>query len=1019
MGHGDTMAGSKLRAFCLLLVTLVFAAAPAAAQSVSATIVGRVVESTGKPVDAATVQARSLATGMVRTVLTEPDGRFRLDSLQPGKWEVVASAEGAPPSNAQTVTLGLQQSVRLEFKLLAALEETIDVTSDVPLVDAKRTWSELRIDGETASSLPVNGRSITDLALLDSDVQATPSGTYFGERAAVFALNGQTGRANSFLVDGLDNGDRASSTTLNSYFSQQVIKEFVVLKHQYAAEFGRAGGGVMNIITERGANAHTGELFAQGTSPSLNSTGDFSQALARDGGDTAVGRKAYGFKFGGPIRKDKAFYFAAFERQTSDDVLPYTGVDREGQIGGLYRAPNQDENLFSRVDINLSSKTFLMVRVSGDRRDSRGLNVEGIRTPEGGFKLDEEDGQLAASLTRVVSPRAVYELRFLAGTSDFNQRANSDRPGVERPSGIFGGNNLNRQDRGEKRLQLLDNLSWTRGTHTFKVGVDLLGTRTNVRTRFNPNGNFLYITDKKLEPGDCGDLDIFDIKQAIDTNGDGTVSIAEEDAFDAVSTPVPCPGTVGIDDDGDGTIDEPGFIGTYPLVFQLIEGQPSAQLNDLQYALFWQDSWQAAPRLTIDYGVRYDASTYTLGKDVRVESRIGNGGAKRDNNNVAPRMGLTWQADDAGRWLVRGGAGIFYDKVPLGFPAVASLTSGTQIKLYFPQGLAQAITEDVVEQLGIGLIKQALVFEPRLNLRFSTGTVLATPYVVQYNAGFDRAFGSHGAFTLDLMRAVGFHQTLMKDLNPVVTIRDDGLPQHADPEVGSIAAIVSEGRTWYTGVTAQYRWRSPNGWASASYTWSQALDLGPDPLKGGISLPPTAQPKKGRVLQVDTQIFEQEKGRADTDRRHRVVWAAGGQLPWLGLTGSATLQYASSLPFNITTGRDENVDGLTNDRPAGIGRNTGEDTPLDPINALRAKSGLPPIDRLTSQDFLQVDLRLARPYQFGQGKTKGEWFMQVFNALDRENVGLIEGRVASRSFGQPLALAGPPRTLELGVRFGF
>ncbi len=1013
------MVVEKLRAICLSLVTLLVAAAPAAAQSISATIVGRVVQSSGAPVDAATVQARSLATGVVRTALTASDGRFRLDSLPPGTWEVVASAEGAPPSNAQTVTLGLQQTVRLEFKLLPALEESVEVTSDVPLIDAKRTWSELRIDGETASSLPVNNRSITDLALLDSGVQATPSGTYFGERAAVFALNGQTGRANSFLVDGLDNGDRASSTTLNSYFSQQVIKEFVVLKHQYAAEFGRAGGGVMNIITERGSNDHSGEIFVQGTSPGWNSSGDFSQSLAHDQGDRSVGREAYGFKFGGPIRKDKAFYFVAAERQTSDDILPYTGIDRAGDVGGLYRAPNQDENLFLRIDANLSDKTFLMARASGDRRESRGLNVEGIRTPEGGFALDEEDGQIAASLTHLISPRAIYELRFLVGTSDFNQRANSQRPGVERPSGIFGGNNLNRQDRGEKRLQLLDNISWTRGAHTYKVGIDLLKTRTNVRTRFNPNGNFLYITDKKLEPGDCGDLDIFDIKQAIDTNGDGTVSIEEEDAFDAVSTPVPCPGAVGVDDDGDGTIDEPGFIGTYPLVFQLIEGRPSAQLDDLQYALFWQDSWQATSRLAVDYGVRYDASTYTLGKDVRVSSLIPNGGAKRDNDNVAPRLGITWQADEAGRWLVRGGAGIFYDKVPLGFPAVSSLTSGTQIKLYFPQGLAQGITESVVEQLGIDVIKQALVFEPRLNLRFSTGTVLDTPYVVQYNAGFDRAFGTRGAFTLDLVRALGFHQTLMKDLNPVVTIRDDGLPQHADPEVGSIAAIVSEGRTWYTSATAQYRWRGQNGWASASYTWSQALDLGSDPLKGGISLPPTAQPKKGRVLKVDTQIFEHEKGRADTDRRHRVVMAAGGQLPWLGLNASATLQYASSLPFDVTTGRDENVDGLTNDRPAGVGRNTGDDTKLDSINALRRKAGLPMIESLTSQDFLEVDFRLARPYQFGAGKTKGEWFMQVFNLFDRNNVSLIEGRVTSRSFGQPLGLAGPPRTLELGVRFGF
>ncbi len=176
--------------------------------------------------------------------------------------------------------------------------------------------------------------------------------------------------------------------------------------------------------------------------------------------------------------------------------------------------------------------------------------------------MDERDLQLAASRTTVLSPALLNEARFLAATSSFDQLANFDRPGVDRPSGSFGGNNLNRQLRDEDTFQLVDNFTWQIGRHSVKLGADVARTRTGIRTRFNPNGNFLYETDRPFEPGDCGDLDI----SMVDPNDKWK--------------PIPCPGQVGVDDDDDGVIDEPGIIGTYPVVFQLIEGAPAATLRD-------------------------------------------------------------------------------------------------------------------------------------------------------------------------------------------------------------------------------------------------------------------------------------------------------------------------------------------------------------------------------------------------------------------------------------------------------
>jgi hypothetical protein len=230
--------------------------------------------------------------------------------------------------------------------------------------------------------------------------------------------------------------------------------------------------------------------------------------------------------------------------------------------------------------------------------------------------------------------------------------------------------------------------------------------------------------------------------------------------------PIANPGNPGVDDDGDGQVDEPGRIDTYPLVFSLIDGAPSARLEDTRVALFAQDSWRATPRLTFDYGLRYDLSTYQLPASARVDSVIPNGGAPRDTNNVAPRFGFAWEASPSGKLVVRGGAGMFYDKLVLAFPGVAAITSGTEIGLFFPQGQTLEITEDVVEQYGIDVIRQGLVFPPELVLRFSTGTRSGHALRHAGQPGRRGAIREHMAWSATLLRSQGYHVPLMRDLNP-------------------------------------------------------------------------------------------------------------------------------------------------------------------------------------------------------------------------------------------------------------
>jgi outer membrane receptor protein involved in Fe transport len=465
----------------------------------------------------------------------------------------------------------------------------------------------------------------------------------------------------------------------------------------------------------------------------------------------------------------------------------------------------------------------------------------------------------------------------------------------------------------------------------------------------------------------------------------------------------------GVDDDGDGVIDEPALPYSYPVVFQLIEGSPQTTLRDTAIAAFVQDGWQATPSWLFDFGLRYDLDTYTLPSSAVVYSTIPNGGAGRDYNNLAPRFGFTYTTGKNREWVVRGGAGVFYNKTVLAFPAVAAITSGAQIGMIFPQGLTFELTEDFIEQYGIDAVRDVLVFPDNLTLRFSTGTRLDSTQANLFNLGFERAVGTHGAFSANVTRSRTYHVPLMKDLNPVIGTDFNGIPIHEYDQVnvGSIAAVVTEGQAWYSGLDLNWKWQSGIGWYNLSYTLSKSEDMGPDPLKGGIYLPP------------NSDDLSSERGPSDNDRRHRFVASGDLGLYFLGLRLSGVFQWATALPFNVTTGADDNLDGITSDRPAGVGRNTGSDTPLDPVNAYRAAHGLAPVTSLSAPSLAQLDLRIYRPFKIKQGKGFGQAYLQVFNVFNRFNGGLVEGRTLATNFGAVIGNAGPPRSFELGFKMGF
>jgi hypothetical protein len=694
----------------------------------------------------------------------------------------------------------------------------------------------------------------------------------------------------------------------------------------------------------------------------------------------------------GPLRRDRSFYLLAYEENDGDELIPFVGVQEDGTPGGRFLAPQDDRNAFLKLDWVPSPEHHADLRLSWDDAEVGGVNVGGRVTPEAGHVIEETDYQIAASLTSVFGTSWVHEIRVLGARSTTGQRANSSLPGVDRPSGIFGGNHLQVQDREERRLQLVDNVSWFRGRHSVKFGLDVQQVRVGISTAFSPEGLFLYGTDRPFEPGD---------------NGLGGI------------------GEVGVDDDQDGTTDELPDYDTYALVYQRIGGNPSGTFDDTLFALFVQDQVALSSRLRLTYGLRYDLDTFELGAEYAIHPGPPNGGAPADRDNLAPRVSLTWTPRES--LLVRGGAGMFYDKVVLGFPAVSSITGQQTLGLAFIGPLQIPCNEDLDRNNCRQVLEDLLVSDPRFSLYFTTGHELNTPYTVQASVGLEARVARSTVLSAGAVGARGHHIPLLQDINPVTEFflidNDPGrqFPIHRYEEIGSIASFETMGNSWYSALDLSLVRQEGPFRFRVSYALSRSEDEGPDPLRGGIALPP------------DSDDIPGERARSDNDQRHRLVISGRWDSPLWGLVVSPVITYASGMPFSVEVSEDLNGDGLDNDRPCEaydptqpctgsnvrwrLPRNSGEDTPLSLVNGLRSEAGLPPVEELEEPDFLQVDLRVSRTFSIK--RTAVEGFLQVINLLDRFNGGPVDGRISSRTFGQPIGLMGPPRTAEMGLRVSF
>jgi hypothetical protein len=986
-----------------------FAAATANGQTraTTADLAGTVVDQSSAVLPGATVTAQNADTNYVRSALTDDSGHFLIPALPPGTYVVRAELAGFVPRILEDVMLmlGSLSEIRLSLNV-AGGQETVEVGADAPVIDTQRTVVSSVISQEQIERLPINGRNFIGFSLLAPGVvtDRTPQQGASGTSGLSFA--GQRARSNNITVDGLDNND-LSIGAVRATFSQEAVREFQVLTNAYSAEFGKASGGVVNIVTKSGTNTLSGNLFFFLRDGALNSKDHFErfnpagQPISRD--KAPYGQKQYGATLGGPIKPDRTFFFASFERLdiaahnfvTIDDTNNVTFLGQTlGTPAAILRRAGfavetghvpydvRSNQLLGKVDHQLNATNSLTARVNW--ADDLNENIEpfgGNVARSRGAVLNSDDLMFALSHLWIGSTRMVNETRFQVASRDQTVNSLDPRCGtvctLESEGGptleVLGVASMGRQrftpqPRKNVRYQVLDTISYFTGRHQFKAGFDF---------------NYIDATEQSL-PLHFGGRYIF---------GSIPASLAPQLGLPAVEVPAIVAVQLGV----------PGrYVQGY--------GNSASPITYRDLSLFAQDDWRVTPRLTAKFGVRYQAQAFP-----EITYAVAGYPAPytfpRDRNNVAPRLGVVWDPAGDRKTTIHGAYGIYFDNM---VTAVAGVTQGINGRDGVRTFVGSVPTTIAAWNAPGRRLPEPATAYPSLVISLDPG--LETPYAHHLAAGVTRELPGRIALAADFIDVRGFKQISTLDYNPLVpTLGANRRPADVNGIPGSSASVLqytSFGETWYRGVTlAATRRFADRHQLMMSYTVSKAEDNGTDFQSEFIAQDSgrgrNPDDLNGLPLGFDP---DSEKGPSVQDQRHRFV-ASGIYILPRAVELSSIVTIGSGRPYNILAGVDLNGDG------DGGATDRARTNISDISTSVRRNAAVLPMQAT-------VDLRLARRFPV-RGVTFDGIF-EVFNLFNRSNYVAVNNVFGTGSypssplpaFGQ-FTQAAPPRQIQLAMKIGF
>lgn len=932
----------------------------------NASVSGRVTDPSGAVVGGATVTARDLDTNLANKTETDDEGRFRFPYLRVGRYEILVESRGfADARRAVTLTLGAAFQIPISLTV-GASQQTVTVDSEAEVIETARTQIAGTVGQQEVSSLPLNGRSFLDLTLLVPGVSPTNTAStqLFPETSAVpgqgISVSSQRNFSNSFVVDGVSSNDDAAGLA-GTFYSLGSVQELQVVTSGGQAEFGRALGGYINLVTKSGTNALHGELYGFFRDQDLSANNALSNSKLPQT------QTQYGASLGGPIVKDRTFYFANFEQrllnqeglitvsqsnvETINAALTDLGYPGSLIATGLYPNPVHLTNFITRVDHRISDKDQFNVRYSlYNVNSSNSRFTGGLGAVSAGAGLTNLDQSVTASNIYTISSRTVNETRGQFTNSDLNAPANDPIGPAVSISGVasFGTASGSPTARHNRLYEVVDNLSHQTGAHALRFGVDFLYNDLTITYPRSIRGSYSFA--------------------ALNT---GTIA-----------------GCTG------------GFVNGCYSTFTQTFGNPVISQTNPNVGFYAQDEWRINPRLTLNAGLRYDLQFIQT--------------ITTDTNNFSPRVGFAWSPFGNQKTLVRGSFGIFYDRVPLRALANALLSSNNTTNFDTIQQQSTALSAG---QTGAPLFPDILATVPS-NVLISFTTMnrnMQNAYSEQASVEIEQQLGRRGTFSVNYQHLRGGHLIVSLNQNvPSCTSSTDPLNLcRPNPNYQNNSQYSPAADSQYDGLSVSYLER-PSKWGSfrVSYTFSKALDdVGEFFFSGPLN------------------IFDvhQDWGRSDDDQRHRLVFdatvhssTAPAQNAWQrisrGFQLSGILQYYSALPLNV-------VSGVTT-----IQQTSGRPCPQLAVNT---PDPVCTIDKMIGRntgmgfDFFNLNSRLSRTFALGE-KFRVEAIAEAFNVLNHRNnmvpnTTFGSGAYPSQprsTFGQPTAV-GDPRQVQLALRILF
>jgi hypothetical protein len=1054
----------------LLLASL--AASPVLAQFNAGTIMGTVTDEQHGMVVGASVTVRNVDTGLSRTVTTDNAGRFRMPNLPPGNYSITVDLTGFASYVRSGVTLAVNQDAVVDVLMKpATLTETITVQSDAPLLDTTSAQVGVRFDTKRVAELPVsNQRDVYALALSAPGVSQLGSGQTGFAAGTNFAVNGGRVRSNNFMIDGQDSNDPSVTGRTQPINMTDIVQEIRLVTNQFTAEYGRAAGSVMNVVTKSGTNAFHGSASWFANRDGWNSRSNLDEAAGRTEAPFRETNQ-FGGTFGGPIVKDRTFFFAGYQRWTDKALgagqtlngapteagrqvlqsaaghLPQvaallqhlpaaqTPIGRSASftlggrtyvvpLGSITNSADQDlvnDQAMVRLDHNFSPNHTLSARYLYNDQLTTGFGSQ--VTPAGLLNISpttQHAGNLW--LTSVLSNKIVNELRFAVQTLDTATQP-QDPTSLEIPSieiselGLSGfnagatrtaiGYGVNLpQSRKNQTWQIQETFSYISGNHAWKMGFDV--RRNNVDSNFNPTvrGRLAYSTLQNY---------VDDIALSATINK-------------------PLPG-----------------------------GQLVVNYKWDDYYVFIQDEWRVAPSLTLTLGARYELPGNAVESLVDLNGNImaiaGNDPRyalspvpDKDKNNFQPRVGFNWnpQTDKGGllgfitggdKLVIRGGFARTNDyqflnlalNIASSFPFVGAINLAPSRQADGSNGVSNAF----------GRLPGAPVTgNPMLFTRTVVAEDFRAPILDQFSFELQRQM------TENLVFRAGYIGTKGKDLfqslegNPILpfsTVR-------ADPTRGLIRTRTNTGESTYHSLQLSAEQRFSKGFsAGLHYTWSSFKDDGSD----------TFNPSAGEVAtpQDPHAIDDGEFAPSTYDRPHRFTVNFVWELPVLkdqrGFLGKvfggwqiSTLgTWQSGVPFTVFNGADPTGQHAGSLVGNPIRPNLNTDLDLSGMSIQEVldaggaslftrlcgnpsatcpgqRVGNAPRNLLRSDRLLNVDFALIKNTRIAQTHNLQIRF-EMYNATNSRSFGIPNSAINSANFLNEKGTNGGNRFIWLSARYSF